>query len=379
MNKKEKNFKNLRLAISCGGTGGHFFPGLSIAKVLQKEGGQVLLLLSGTNVQKQKKIAEDAGIDAVALPDMPSPRKLKNFFNFLDGLFSGCLLAKRALIENEIDIVLGMGSFTSLPPLWAARKLKKKIYLHDGNARIGRANRLLSKYAVELWTAFDAVNANNVKCTCSVIGMPLRPELTYGKIYSKSEAVKELNSLFNANFDENTPTLLIFGGSQGAQKINTALPEFLKTLADNSCQIIHLAGPGKLEETENAYNNCKVKHLLLESSAEMQLMYGAADFIISRSGGSTVAEIAFFGKAALLIPYPFAAENHQYDNARFLEKHGGAIILDNSECTPDKFAEIIQPLLDSPAKITEMSKKSKSAHTHDAICEILEKLSSRQS
>lgn len=367
-----KNYKNLRLAISCGGTGGHFYPGLSIAKVLKKEGGNVLLLLSGTNVRTQKAIADSCGIDAVALPDMPSPRKLKNIPKFLDGLFSGYLLAKRAITEYEIDIVLGMGSFTSLPPALAAKKLKKKLYLHDGNAKIGRANRFLSRYAEHLWTAFPPVNFNGLKCPWAVTGMPLRPELTDGKIYSKNEALTELNSRFSKNFTENTPTLLIFGGSQGAQKINLVLPEYLKSLPEKSCQVIHLAGPGKVEETAKIYKNCKFEHLLLDVSSEMQLMYGAADMVVSRSGGSTVAELAFFGKAALLIPYPFAAENHQYDNAEFLRRHGGALILDNSQCTVEKFGEIINPLLTSPAKLAEMNMKSRSAHTHDAIYEILD-------
>ena len=371
-----KNYKNLRLAISCGGTGGHFYPGLSIAKVLKEEGGNVLLLLSGTNAQKQKAIADSCGIDAMALPDMPSPRKLKNIPKFLDGLLSGWLIAKRAIAEYEIDVVLGMGSFTSLPPVLAAKKLKKKIYLHDGNAKIGRANRFLSRYAKHLWTAFPPVNFNGLKCPWSVIGMPLRPELTNGKIYSKAEALAELNSRFNKNFKENVPTLLIFGGSQGAQKINLILPEFLKTLSANSCQVIHLAGPGKVEETAEVYKNCEFEYLLLDASSEMQLMYGAADMVVSRSGGSTVAELAFFGKAALLIPYPFAAENHQYDNAEFLRRHGGAFILDNSQCSVEKFGEIINPLLSSPGKLADMSMKSRFAHTHNSVYEILDIINS---
>lgn len=369
-----KNYKNLRLAISCGGTGGHFYPGLSIAKVLKKEGGNVLLLLSGTNSKKQKEIADACGVDAIALPDMPSPRKLKNLPKFIDGLFSGYLLARRAIIENEIDIVLGMGSFTSLPPAFAAKMLKKTLYLHDGNARIGRANRFLSIFAEHLWTAFPPVNFKNLKCPWSVIGMPIRPELTDDKKYSKAEALQELNSRFNKNFKADIPTLLIFGGSQGAQKINLVLPQYLKTLSHSRCQIIHLAGPGNLEETAAAYDGCQIEHLLLDASSEMQLMYGAADFVVSRSGGSTVAEIAFFGKAALLVPYPFAAENHQYDNAEFLQRSGGAFILDNSQCTPEKFSEIITPLLESPQKISDMSAKSRSAHSHNAVREILDYL-----
>ena len=366
-----KNFRDLRLAISCGGTGGHFYPGLSIAKILKKEGGSALLLLSGIHAQKQKKIAEECGIDAVALPEMPSPRRLKNVLKFFDGLFTGYLLAKRALKEHDIDIVLGMGSFTSLPPVFAAKKLKKRIYLHDGNARIGMANRFLSRYAEHIWTAFEAVNADKVKCPCSVIGMPIRPELAMGKVYSKAEAIAELNSRFNAALDEKMITILVFGGSQGAQTINLILPQYLTELPENSCQVIHLTGPGKLEETEKAYAGCKIKHFILEASSDMQLMYGAADFTVSRSGGSTVAELAFFGKAALLVPYPFAAENHQYDNARILEKHGGAIIADNRECSKEKFAEIIGALLNEPQKFAEMGEKSRTAHTHDAVYEIL--------
>lgn len=369
-----KNYKNLRLAISCGGTGGHFYPGLSIAEILKKEGGQVLLLLSGIHAQKQKQIAEACGIDAVALPEMPSPRKLKNIPKFIDGLFSGYLLAKRAIIEYETDIVLGMGSFTSLPPIFAAKKLKKKIYLHDGNAKIGRANRILSRYAEHLWTAFPPVNFQKLKCPYSVIGMPIRPELTAAKQFSKAEAVRELNSRFNAGFSENVLTLLIFGGSQGARKINLGLPQYLETLIENSCQVIHLTGAGKLSETESAYKNCRIKHLLLESSSEMQLMYGAADLVISRSGGSTVSEIAFYGKASILIPYPFAAENHQYDNAEFLQRYGGAVILDDGSCTGENFAEILSPMLENSAKIDEMGRKSRSAYAHDPIYEILSQL-----
>ncbi len=363
------------MAISCGGTGGHFYPGLSIAETLQKNGGHVILLLSGAHAEKQKNIAQACGVQAIALPDMPNPHVLKNIPKFISGLIKGFFIARKIVIENNIDIVMGMGSFASLPPIFAAKLLKKQIYLHDGNARIGRANRILSRYAKHLWSAFDAVNADKVKCSCSVSGMPLRPSITERQQFTKEEALLELNSRFGKNFKNSIPTLLIFGGSQGAQKINLVLPEFLKTMPQSSCQIIHLAGPGKLEETSKAYDNCQLEYLLLDASSEMNLMYSAADLVVSRSGGSTVAELAFFGKAALLIPYPFAAENHQYDNAEFLAKHGGAIILDNAACSVDSFNQILTPLITSPEKIAEMSRKSRSAHTHEPITEILTAIS----
>ena len=142
--------------------------------------------------------------------------------------------------------------------------------------------------------------------------------------------------------------MLIFGGSQGASVFNRIAPEALRSLDAGRFQVLHLAGPDKLEETREAYRDAKFPLLLLPASEKMGLFLGAADLVLSRSGGSTVAELALFGKAAVLIPYPYAAEGHQADNARYLADADAAVLVDNTDFTARRATELFRDFLDAP-------------------------------
>lgn len=354
----DKDFKKIKLAISCGGTGGHFYPGLSVARKLNQLGGEAILLLSGVNSANQQKISESVQVKSYALPNMCHP--LKNPIKFLKGFFGGFIQARKILKENEIDAILGMGSFASLPPIFAAKTLKLPLFLHDGNARIGKANRYLSFLAKKLWSAFDMVNSKSLHCPRECIGMPLRPEITDIERISKSEAITSLNQMFKTELHTELPTLLIFGGSQGAEIFNVTLPKALQELAKvYKFQVLHLTGKNKLEYTQKLYNEVNFPYLLVESSENMELFYQSADLIFSRSGGSTVAEIAFFGKPSVLVPYPYAAENHQFDNAQYLASNDAAIILDNKNCQAEKIIAALDRLLANPKELSAMADKCK--------------------
>lgn len=334
------------LAITCGGTGGHFYPGLSIARVFQRQDGEVLLLLSGVNSEKQREIAESYGVPAVVQPRMPSPKHARQF---AAGLAGGVTGAYRELGKFRPQALLGMGSFASFPAIFAARLRGIPCFLHDGNARIGKANRLLSRQAKVLATAFPPVNGGTSKAKRTVVtGMPVRPELEAEAGISKEEAVAGLNRAFDAGLKPDLPTVLIFGGSQGASVFNRIAPEALRSLDAGRFQVLHLAGPDKLEETREAYRDAKFPLLLLPASEKMGLFLGAADLVLSRSGGSTVAELALFGKAAVLIPYPYAAEGHQADNARYLADADAAVLVDNTDFTARRATELFRDFLDAP-------------------------------
>ena len=132
------------------------------------------------------------------------------------------------------------------------------------------------------------------------------------------------------------------------------MPKALRKLQEKTeFQVLHLAGPKKLAEVRDAYGDVVFPSLLLESSEKMELFLGAADLVFSRSGGSTVAELARFGKASVLIPYPYAAENHQYDNARVLAGHGAAELLPNAECTPERIERLLAGLLAEPERLKQ--------------------------
>lgn len=335
-----------KLVISCGGTGGHFYPGLSVARTLRGRGGEVLLLLSGVNAEKQKAVAESYGVPAVALPRMPSPRGIGSAAGFLRGALGGYSASRRELRHFQPQALLGMGSFTSLPPVLAARRSGIPVFLHDGNARIGRANRFFSRWARLLATAFPPCNAERCNCEHMTTGMPLRPELERASGISRDAAIVGLNREFGVSLDAALPTVLVFGGSQGASIFNGVLPEALRRLRDRfEFQVLHLAGPKKLDEAKAAYGAVDFPLLLLESSEKMELFLGGADLVVSRSGGSTVAELALFGRASVLIPYPYAAENHQFDNARYLSDAGAAELVPNGECTPERLETLLAGLL----------------------------------
>ncbi len=367
-----------RLAITCGGTGGHFYPGLSVARALRAGGGEALLLLSGVNAPRQKEIAESYGVPAVALPRMPSPRGIGTAFAFGFGALGGLGASLRELKRFRPQALLGMGSFTSLPPILAAHLRGIPVFLHDGNARIGKANRFFSSGAKLLATAFPACNADKCRCEVLVTGMPLRPELEAAAGISRAEAMAELERLFEVKLESEVPTILVFGGSQGAAIFNAAVPAALKRLQGRRrFQLLHLAGPGKLEATKQAYGEVSFPLLLLESSGRMELFLGAADLVVCRSGGSTVAELARFGKASVLIPYPFAAEHHQDDNARVLERAGGAELLPNAECSPERLEALFDRLLAAPETLAGLGRGAAACAVPDAAGRLIAELTNR--
>jgi UDP-N-acetylglucosamine--N-acetylmuramyl-(pentapeptide) pyrophosphoryl-undecaprenol N-acetylglucosamine transferase len=317
-----------RLLITCGGTGGHFYPGLAIAKAIQKRGGKVKLLLSGKHAPTQKAAAEKQGVEAIVLPALRPLRQAP--FSFTAGVFKGFCICRREIKSFAPQALIGMGSFTSSPAVLAAKTARVPLYLHDGNAKIGKANRFFSRAARFLATAFPPANADKIKCPIHVSGMPIREQLieAAGKL-TKEDSIVRLNAMYGSELSPSVPTILIFGGSQGASELNAALPEALLQLNEQNLQVLHLAGKNKLESTEEAYQDARFKRLLLETSEHMDLFLSAADIVFCRAGGSSMAELSLFGKAAVLIPYPFAADDHQRANGECFVDIDAGIILDN--------------------------------------------------
>ena len=335
------------IVITCGGTGGHFYPGLSVAREQLSRGKKVLLLLSGKNSVEQSRVAEKFNVPCQVLPYMPSPsiKHPGSCWRFIKGLITGWRIAKKVLKAEQPQAVLGMGSFASLPVILAAKSLKIAIFLHDGNARIGKANRTLSRYARVLATAFPAVNRQTVRCKYVVSGMPIRPELKQTSL-SKESAIEALNNKFKSTLSGDYFTVLLFGGSQGARKLNEVFGQAVKDMAaqGKKIQLIQLTGAGEFEAMAKFYGEPEFPLLLLPKLEEMHWAFNAADLVISRSGGSTVAELNAFGKYSVVIPYPFAAELHQDDNADYLASLGAAEKVNNKDLNGDVALEILSRL-----------------------------------
>lgn len=360
-----------RLAISCGGTGGHFNPGLSIARELKARGGTPVLVLGGAHVEKQAKTAAEFGIDVIRIDAAPLSVKPWKAVRFLFKTWKGVKQALAGFRRYRPQALLCMGSFASLPPALAARRIGLPLFLHDGNAKIGKANRFLSRWAKALALSFPVKDSSVISCPAVLTGMPLRQELVNGTI-SKDEAIAAVNTRWHTAFSADRPTLLVFGGSLGARTINTSvkIPEDL--FGAEQLQVIRLVGPGNLEAVRPLHAGSKAEELVLESCQEMNLLYSAADLVICRSGGSTVSELAVYGKYAVLVPYPFAAEGHQDDNARWLASAGGAEIIPDAECSPDRFGKFLRNWLADRAEFEAHGLQSKTLAMPRAAANVLD-------
>ncbi|MCP4179554.1 MAG: undecaprenyldiphospho-muramoylpentapeptide beta-N-acetylglucosaminyltransferase [bacterium] len=334
-----------KLIITCGGTGGHFFPGFTIARTFNDKKKEVLLITEGHKTHYKELYSTKYNIDINEVSSAKlSKSPLKNFI-FILKFIKGFIQSLYIYIKFRPNAVLAMGSYTSLPSGFAALFLRIPLFLHDGNSKIGKANKLLSRWAKLLMLSFPLVDKKSIKCKTVLTGMPLRPEIINSKHLTKKELIEQLNNTFNVKFNTNKPVILIFGGSLGAKTINTVIPEAF-TDFPSDIQIIHLTGKNDFTVTKSLYRKVAYTNLVIERSDEMALLYSVSDIIISRSGGSTISELAFFDKPAILIPYPHAAENHQYYNALHYTKTGIAEILENNKCTKEKISKLIEKFIE---------------------------------
>jgi UDP-N-acetylglucosamine--N-acetylmuramyl-(pentapeptide) pyrophosphoryl-undecaprenol N-acetylglucosamine transferase len=233
-----------------------------------------------------------------------------------------------------------MGSFAAVPACLAARLEGIPLVLHEGNAWMGRANRFLSRWAVEAGLSLPLADGCRVRCPTVRTGMPLREALV------QAAAAPAWPEAFAAaaGLTRERRTLLVFGGSQGARFINEALPQALRQVGDSRrlLQVIHLTGTEDNGPIEDAYREIDVRAHIRRSDPDIQNAYLAADLVVCRAGASSLCELALFGKPAILIPLPTAAEDHQTANARVVAARGGAVHLPQSQDTPRQLAETLQ-------------------------------------
>ncbi|HVU08457.1 MAG TPA: undecaprenyldiphospho-muramoylpentapeptide beta-N-acetylglucosaminyltransferase [Verrucomicrobiae bacterium] len=325
------------VAIACGGTGGHLFPGLAVAEELKKRGGKIALLISPKDVDQQA-VKSLRGFDIFTLPAVGLQNR--NYFSFGWSFWKSLCAARAIFKKQKPDAVLAMGGFTSAPPVLAAKRFGAKTFLHESNTIPGRANRFLSRFVDEAFVGFPEAAARLRAKTISVTGTPVRPQ------FSQS-AIRNPQSAISLGLDPNLPMVLVVGGSQGASGLNEMILSTLPLLAGKNWQWLHLTGANDFEKVKSAYAAQNLKAVVKPFLAEMDLALGAATISVSRSGASSLAEIAAMRLPSLLVPFPAAADNHQFFNARAFEKSGAAKLLEQKNSTPEKVAAILTELIEN--------------------------------
>lgn len=323
------------IAIACGGTGGHLFPGLSVAEKLLERDCAVTLLISPKEVD-QEAVKSAAGMEIVTLPAIGLQRGAE--LAFLRGFKKSYGTARRQFKKSPPDAVLAMGGFTSAPPILAAKRLGARTFLHESNTIPGRANRWLSWVVNRAFVGFHSAagKLNNRKIT--ITGTPVRASF---RPRDSAACRAELG------FESERPLLLVMGGSQGASGINDLVIKSLPTLAKlaPNLQWFHLAGPKDSENVKQAYGRVKVKAVVHPFFSGMELALGAASAAISRAGASSLAELAAMRVPAVLVPYPAATDDHQLHNARAFADTGAALILEQAGATAEVLAEHVADIV----------------------------------
>jgi UDP-N-acetylglucosamine--N-acetylmuramyl-(pentapeptide) pyrophosphoryl-undecaprenol N-acetylglucosamine transferase len=349
------------VAIACGGTGGHLFPGLAVAGELQRRGCDVAVLISPKEVDQQAvKTATGVTIHTLPAVGLQNKNYLPFFFSFGKSLFAAWKIFKR----RHPDAVLAMGGFTSAPPVFAAKDSVSKTFLHESNTIPGKSNRFLSRFVDAAFIGFPEAAARLKTKNTIVTGTPVRLQFLIGDVEKKRIAL---------GLDLDLPVVLVVGGSQGARGLNDLVLSALPLLAQN-WQWLHLTGAADFEKVQAAYAKLGLKAVVKPFLAEMDLALGAATACVSRAGASSLAEIAAMRLPSVLVPLPTAAENHQFFNAAAFEKTGAAKLLDQKNSSPEKVAAVISELVENESVRSQIQSALAQWHAPNAAAEIAEKI-----
>jgi UDP-N-acetylglucosamine--N-acetylmuramyl-(pentapeptide) pyrophosphoryl-undecaprenol N-acetylglucosamine transferase len=333
------------IAIACGGTGGHLFPGLAVAEQLQQRGCAVSLLISSKDVDQQA-VKDVQGVEIFTLPAIGLQNR--NYFSFALSFWKSLRLTRGIFKNHPPQAVLAMGGFTSAPPVLAARSYAARTFLHESNTIPGRANRFLSRFVDEAFVGFPGAAARLKSRRTTTTGTPVRPQFSAPENLAGT-CSKSTSCRVALGLDPDRATVLVVGGSQGASGLNKMILSALPLLAAKNWQWLHLTGANECEQVKAAYAAMRIKAVVKPFLTEMNLALGAATACVSRSGASSLAEIAAMRLPSLLVPYPAAADNHQFFNAAAFEKNGAAQMLEQKCATPEKLAAILTDLVEGEA------------------------------
>ncbi len=347
------------LIICSGGTGGHFYPALALAREYSLRGGKVTLLLSGQQVEAQRETVARHGLECREIPSVRAPRSLGQLLLFPFRFLACVRKIRRLFRELQGDALLSMGSFTAVAPCFCWPRRSRSLFLHEGNTFMGQTNRLFAKKASLILLTLPLANPRQCKGTpAQIVGMPLRDTLLEAAKTPPSPQEREA-LLQDFGLLPGRKTLLVFGGSQGAQAITRLLLHTLPLLAPlaSRIQLICLTGSDDNTALEEACQAAGIPAHIRKADHQIQRCYQAADAVLCRAGASSLCELALFRKTAFLIPLPSAKDNHQYWNARTLADHQAALLLPQKDTTPEKLQEVLQQWLQEPEAFQEFARR----------------------
>ncbi len=340
----------MKLLVVSSPTGGHFYPAIEVCRKLLDFCEQIIFVIQKNNkflpiIKQETKDLQKIYIEFVTAVKFPRKNLLlfpKFIFLFIFSLIETFII----LLKHKPKLIFSTGGYTSVPVILTSKILFPfiPIVIHEQNCVLSLTTKFLSIFATKVCTGFDIKKSKKYTYT----GNPIKE-----KFLSKVEKDDVATQL---GFDKHKLTLLVFGGSQGAQSINSAIVNFLKENKNLDIQIIHITGQLDFNNVKTNYQTINVKSLVLPYTNKMHEFYTIADLVICRAGAMTITELIYFNKPAILIPLPTAAELHQNYNAEFLKKYNCVKVVYQRGDWYTNFCKILLNLISNPQEINVMQK-----------------------
>jgi UDP-N-acetylglucosamine--N-acetylmuramyl-(pentapeptide) pyrophosphoryl-undecaprenol N-acetylglucosamine transferase len=356
--------RRLRVLVAAGGTAGHVFPGLAVARSL-RDRFEADVMFAGRSNGQEARLVPEAGFRLVTVRARPFIRKAS--LAAIRAPITALRAARRARrVVRGADVVLGMGGYVSVPVSLAALRERVPLVLHEQNATLGLANRVACLWAAAVALGFEEASRGLPGRTPAVVtGNPVRENVLRVPLERETLAKEALRDFA---LEPDRRTVAIFGGSQGALHLDLAAVGAARILEGRSdLQLLLITGPDHYERFRREIRPGGGLLLRAEPFVDrMELVYAAADLAVCRSGASTVAELAVSGVPALLVPYPYATGRHQEANARALQRAGGASVLLDDQLNAESLADRIIELVDHRERLAFMAASAAALGRPDA-------------
>jgi UDP-N-acetylglucosamine--N-acetylmuramyl-(pentapeptide) pyrophosphoryl-undecaprenol N-acetylglucosamine transferase len=360
MSEEPSGSAPLRVVLAGGGTAGHVEPALSVADALRRRDPATEVTVIGTARGIETRLVPARGYPLELVPAVPVPRRPSADLVSLPGRVRAATgAAERVLERTRADVLAGFGGYAAAPAYLAARRRHIPYVVHEANARPGLANRLGAR-----WTPYVAVAVAGTRLAhATYTGMPLRTAVsTLDRAASRGEAARSFG------LDPELPTLLAFGGSQGARRINAAVEGAVDALLAAGAQVLHIVGPGNVDDAREDGGGTSAdqdRYVRLGYCDRMELAYAAADVALCRAGMTTCAELAAVGLPAAYVPLPIG-NGEQRLNAEPVVKAGGGLLVEDAGCTPDWVRSTVLPLLLDGERLAAMGRAAATLGVRDA-------------
>jgi len=350
----------MKIAIACGGSGGHIFPGIALAYELTKEGvNEILMVTSQKELDVEIIEKSNLGFKAMAYNPFVFTLNPVRQFLFLLRLARGINLGARILSGFRPECVVGFGGSVSVPVIIAARLLGIPRILHEQNIVAGLSNRFLSLFADKVAVSFDETKGSFSAKKVVLTGNPVR---------SKFISLDRTRSRDRFGLDRERFTISVIGGSQGAAALNVAVQDALALMdysEKKTLQVIHVAGRDDCEAVTERYQKDNIKSRIFSFLDEIDMAYTASDLVIARAGATTIAELAHFEKPSILVPYP-EKRIHQVQNAYFLSDNKAAVTIEQKDLTPVRIKNLILSFKKDKRRLEDMASRLKRLLVADA-------------